>query len=117
NCLRDNGQYGMNAYQDGNAITGLVVEGNEIVGNNTDDWENREPGCGCSGGVKFWSVGGADVRGNWVHGNRGVGRWADTNDNDFLIEGNLVEGNDGAAIIYEASYNAVIRNNMIRRNN
>jgi Right handed beta helix region len=116
-CLRDNGQYGMNAYQGGNAITGLVLEGNEIVGNNTDDWETREPGCGCSGGVKFWSVSGADVRGNWVHGNRGTGLWADTNDNDFLIEGNLVEGNDGAAIIYEASYNAVIRNNTIRRNN
>ncbi|WP_225978596.1 right-handed parallel beta-helix repeat-containing protein [Gandjariella thermophila] len=116
-CLRGNGQYGMNAYQERGGITGLVVEGNEIVGNNADDWESREPGCGCTGGVKFWAVDGADVRGNWVHDNRGAGLWADTDDNDFLVEGNLIEANDGAAIIYEASYNAVIRNNTIRRNN
>ncbi|WP_236789682.1 right-handed parallel beta-helix repeat-containing protein [Amycolatopsis sp. GM8] len=117
NCLRDNGQYGMNAYKGDGTITGLVVEGNEIVGNNTGDWETKEPGCGCTGGIKFWAVNGADVRGNWVHDNRGVGLWADTNNNDFLIEGNLIENNDGAAIEYEISYNATIRNNMIRKNN
>jgi hypothetical protein len=116
-CLRGNGQYGMNAYQAAGGITGLVVEGNEIVGNNTDDWERRQPGCGCTGGVKFWAVNGADVRGNWLHDNRGTGLWADTDDNDFLVESNLIEANDGAALIYEASYNAVIRNNTIRRNN
>lgn len=117
NCLRDNGQYGMNAYQSDNSITGLVVEGNEVVGNNTDDWESREPGCGCTGGIKFWAVNGADVRNNWVHDNRGTGLWADTNNNDFLIERNLIEDNDGTAIYYETSYNAVIRDNTIRRNN
>ncbi|MFF2040599.1 right-handed parallel beta-helix repeat-containing protein [Kitasatospora sp. NPDC058170] len=115
-CLRDNGQYGMNAYKTGDSITGLLVEGNEIVGNNTDDWEQREPGCGCSGGIKFWAVNGADVRGNWVHDNRGAGLWADNNNNDFRIEDNLLESNDGAALVYESSYNAVIRNNTIRRN-
>ncbi|MHC0429163.1 right-handed parallel beta-helix repeat-containing protein [Streptomyces sp. O3] len=118
-CLRGNGQYGVNAYKakaDGR-ITGLVLEGNEITGNNTDDWERRRPGCGCTGGVKFWAVDGADVRGNWVHDNRGTGLWADTNNNDFRIEGNVIEANDGAALIYETSYNAVIRENTIRRNN
>ena len=74
NCLRANGQYGMNAYQSGNGITGLVVEGNEIVGNNTDDLgEAKNPGCGCTGGIKFWSVDGADIRGNWVHDNSRAG--------------------------------------------
>ncbi|MGS2590927.1 right-handed parallel beta-helix repeat-containing protein [Streptomyces hebeiensis] len=116
-CLRGNGQYGMNAYKAGDSIRGLVVEGNEIVGNNTDDWERRKPGCGCTGGVKFWAVDGADIRGNWVHDNRGAGLWADNNNNDFRIEGNLLEANDGAALMYETSYNAVIRNNTIRRNN
>jgi hypothetical protein len=116
NCLRDNGQYGMNAFQDGNGITGLVVEGNEIVGNNTDDWESKIEGCGCTGGIKFWSVDRADVRGNWVHDNRGPGLWADTNDNDFLIEGNVIENNDGEAVFYETSYNLVLRNNVLRRN-
>ncbi|WP_078535232.1 right-handed parallel beta-helix repeat-containing protein, partial [Streptomyces pristinaespiralis] len=116
-CLRGNGQYGMNAYKAGDSIRGLVVEGNEIVGNNTDDWERRQPGCGCTGGIKFWAVDGADVRGNWVHDNRGAGLWADNNNNDFRIEHNVLEDNDGAALMYETSYNAVIRNNTIRRNN
>ncbi|UNO43428.1 right-handed parallel beta-helix repeat-containing protein [Streptomyces sp. MST-110588] len=116
-CLRGNGQYGMNVYKDSGRISGLVVEGNEIVANNRDDWERRQPGCGCTGGIKFWAVDGADVRGNWVHGNRGTGLWADTNNNDFRIEDNVLEANDGAALIYETSYNAVIRKNTIRRNN
>lgn len=116
-CLRENGQYGINAYKPGDAIRDLVIEGNEIVGNNTDDWERRREGCGCTGGVKFWAVNGADVRGNWVHDNRGTGLWADTNNNDFRIEDNVIEANDGAALIYETSYNAVIRKNTIRRNN
>ncbi|MFK4269931.1 right-handed parallel beta-helix repeat-containing protein [Streptomyces milbemycinicus] len=116
-CLRGNGQYGMNAYKTGDSIKGLVVEGNEVVGNNTDDWERRKPGCGCTGGIKFWAVNGADIRGNWVHDNRGAGLWADNNNNDFRIENNVLEANDGAALMYETSYNAVIRNNTIRRNN
>lgn len=117
NCLRENGQYGMNAYKAGNTITDLVVRGNEIVGNNTADWERRIEGCGCTGGIKFWAVNGADVVGNWVHDNRGAGLWADTNNNDFLITGNLIEDNDSTAIFYETSYNAVIRDNTLRRNN
>ncbi|WP_461019466.1 right-handed parallel beta-helix repeat-containing protein [Streptomyces daliensis] len=116
-CLRDNGQYGMNAYKADGGVSDLVVEGNEITGNNTDDWERRRKGCGCTGGIKFWAVDGADVRGNWVHDNRGAGLWADTNNNDFRVENNVIETNDGAALIYETSYNAVIRKNTIRRNN
>jgi hypothetical protein len=67
--------------------------------------------------MKFWAVNGADIRGNWIHDNRGPGIWADTNNNDFLIERNLIEGNDGSAIFYETSYNAIIRDNTLRRNN
>lgn len=115
-CLRNNGQYGMNAYQRGNGISGLVVENNEIVGNNRDDWERKQPGCGCSGGVKFWANNGVDVRSNWIHDNRGVGLWADTNNNDFVIEGNLIENNDSEGIFYETSYNLVLRANLIRNN-
>ncbi|MGW4427887.1 right-handed parallel beta-helix repeat-containing protein [Streptomyces tendae] len=116
-CLRDNGQYGLNAYKGNGTITDLVLEGNEITGNNTGDWERKRQGCGCTGGVKFWAVEGADIRGNWVHDNLGTGLWADTNNNDFLIEDNVIESNDGAALIYETSYNAVVRNNTIRQNN
>ncbi len=115
NCLRNNGQYGMNAYKRG-GLRNLLVEGNEITGNNTDDWENQTPGCGCTGGVKFWAVDGADVRDNWVHDNRGAGLWADTNNNDFLFEHNLIENNDAEALFYETSYNAEIRDNTFRGN-
>ena len=115
-CLRNNGQYGLNAYQAGDGITGLVLEGNEITGNNTGDWETKVPGCGCSGGAKFWAVNGADVRGNWVHGNHGAGLWADTNNNDFLVEDNLFEANDAEALFYETSYNLVLRGNTFRGN-
>ena len=54
NCLRDNGQYGFNAYH-ADGVKDVVLHGNEISGNNTDDWEKRQPGCGCTGGGKFWA--------------------------------------------------------------
>ena len=116
NCLKDNGQYGMNAFQEGNGITGLVLDGNEFVGNNTGDWDTKNPGCGCTGGMKFWAVNGATVRNNWIHGNHGPGVWADTNNNDFLIENNLIEANEDMGIFYEISYNVVIRGNTLRNN-
>ena len=116
NCLRDNGQYGLNAYQAGNGIRQLLVEGNEFTGNNTADWESKVEGCGCTGAMKFWAVDGADVRGNWIHDNRGPGLWADTNNNDFLVEDNVIENNDDVGIFYEISYNAAIRGNELRRN-
>lgn len=112
NCLRENGQYAMNAA--GDSPSNLLVEGNEITGNATDG--EPYPGCGCTGGIKFWEVQGATVRNNWVHHNLGVGLWADTNNNDFLIEHNVIEGNTSHAIEWEISYNAVIRNNVIRNN-
>jgi hypothetical protein len=116
NCLRNNGQYGINAYRLG-GISDLLVEGNEITGNNTDDWEAQQPGCGCTGGAKFWAVDGADIINNWVHHNHGAGLWADTNNNDFIIEGNLIEDNEAEGVFYELSYNLVLSGNTFRRNN
>ena len=115
-CLAGNGQYGFNAYQGGDGIVDLVFEHNEIAGNNTGDWESKQKGCGCTGGGKFWSVKGARITENWVHDNRSVGLWADTNNVDFLFERNVVEGNDGVGIWYEISYNARIDHNLIARN-
>jgi hypothetical protein len=115
NCLKDNGQYGLNGCC--GTVRDIVLERNEFVGNNADDLEKKQPGCGCAGAMKLWAVDGADIRGNWIHDNRGPGIWADTDNNDFLIEHNLIEDNDGPAIFYETSYNAIIRDNVIRRNN
>ena len=115
NCLRDNGQYGFNAYHR-NGVSNVVMKDNEITGNNTDDWEKRRPGCGCTGGGKFWETRGAFISGNYVHDNKGTGLWADSNNAGFVFEKNYIAGNDGPGIMYETSYNAVILNNTFVRN-
>jgi parallel beta-helix repeat protein len=115
NCLQNNGQYGFSAYNP-NKVASIVIERNEITGNNTDNWEVLKPGCGCTGGGKFWAVTGAVVRGNWIHDNNGPGMWADTNNTGFAIEGNYISGNFAEGIVYETSYNASIRGNTFVRN-
>jgi parallel beta-helix repeat protein len=74
------------------------------------------PGCGCTGGMKFWATDGADITGNWVHHNHGVGIWADTNNNDFLVEDNVIEDNYAEGMFYELSYNLILSGNTFRRN-
>jgi hypothetical protein len=110
-CLKDNGEYGLQG--GGSHIT---VDHNEVVGNNTDNWEARQPGCGCSGGAKFWSVDGAAVTGNYVHDNHGPGLWADTNNRGFDIAGNYIADNEGEGFIYEISYNLRLADNTFIRN-
>ena len=114
-CLADNGQYGFNAYSP-DGVRDVTLRDNEITGNNTDDWESRVDGCGCTGGGKFWETRGAKVTGNNIHHNRGVGIWADTNNAGFLIEGNYIADNDDSGIVYETSYNAAIISNTLVRN-
>lgn len=55
-----------------------TLTNNEISGNATYNWEQVDPGCGCSGGGKFWQTDGATVTGNYVYDNRNVGLWVDT---------------------------------------
>jgi hypothetical protein len=114
-CLHNNGQYGFSAYSAA-GVSNLVLDHNEIAGNNTDNWEARQPGCGCSGGGKFWATVGATVSNNWVHDNRGVGLWADTNNSGFLFQGNYIQGNDSEGLMYETSYNAQILDNTFVKN-
>ena len=119
NCLSDNGEYGFQVY--GNAtgafgVSNVVMNHNEITGNNTWNWEAKDPGCGCSGGGKFWNATGVTVTNNWSHANHGPGFWADTDDNDFEFENNLIEKNDDEGIMYEISYNATIENNTFNDN-
>jgi parallel beta-helix repeat protein len=116
NCVSDNGQYGMNAYQAGDGITNLVVDHNEFARNNTGNWENVNSGCGCTGGMKFWAVNGATVTNNWIHDNYSVGVWADTNDRNFTITDNYISGNTAEGVFYEISYNATIQRNTFLRN-
>jgi hypothetical protein len=112
NCLQENGQYGFTT----GSARDLVLRSNEIVGNNTADWERLQEGCGCTGGGKFWETRDATVVDNWVHGNNGAGIFVDTNNAGFLITGNLIADNTDAGLIYETSYNAEIRGNTFLRN-
>ncbi len=115
NCLAHNGQYGFSAFEP-DGVRDVVLKRNEVMGNNTDDWEQREPGCGCTGGGKFWDTRGALVLANWIHHNHGVGLWADTNNTEFLVRGNHISHNAAEGMIYETSYNARIVHNTFVRN-
>ena len=115
NCLTSNGQYGFSAYEE-NGVNTVTLDHNEISYNNTDDWEAKIDGCGCTGGGKFWSTKNATITNNYVHNNKSVGVWADNNNAGFLIEGNYISDNDDVGILYETSYNALIRNNTLMRN-
>jgi len=114
-CLRANQQYGFNAYSTCGPAH-LTLEDNEIADNDTYNWEKRMPGCGCTGGGKFWYVNGAVIKDNWVHNNFSVGLWADTDNRGFDFDGNFFSGNYDTALIYEISYNAQITNNLFEGN-
>ena len=115
NCLSGNGQYGFSVFSPP-GVHNVTVAGNEVAGNNTDDWESRVAGCGCTGGGKFWDTTGAVVSDNWVHDNHGVGIFADTDNIGFRIEDNTIDGNDAEGIVYEISYNARIAHNALTHN-
>ena len=53
NCLSHNGEYGFASYKS-HGDNDVILDHNEIVANNTYDWEKHVKGCGCSGGGKFW---------------------------------------------------------------
>jgi Right handed beta helix region len=115
-CLKDNGEYGFQGEGSSGDPVNITADHNEITGNNTDNWESRQPGCGCSGGAKFWRVDGATITRNYVHGNHGPGLWADTDDRGFDVSGNYIAGNAGEGFIYEISYNLRLANNTFVRN-
>jgi hypothetical protein len=114
-CLSNNGQYGFQGYSDAGPHN-ITLDHNEISGNDTYDFEAKDPGCGCTGGGKFWDVTGAQVTDNYVHDNHSVGLWADTNNAGFNFSGNYISNNVGEGIIYEISYNAQIVNNTFIKN-
>ena len=134
--MTGNGEYAFNGYEDPNdpqisSVTGgpqnIVLSDNEISYNDTCNWEAFEnfpiktppgcagagqfDGCGCGGGGKFWQDQNVTVEDNYVHDNYSTGIWADTNDDGFNIQGNYFSANYGEALIYEISYNALIKGN------
>jgi hypothetical protein len=109
NKIHHNGQMGLGGNGDD-----LLIEGNEIyynllpvVGVN-DAWEG--------GGTKFALTNRLTVRGNYVHDNYGTGLWTDIDNINTVYENNQVINNLGNGITHEISYDAIIRNNVVRNN-
>jgi Right handed beta helix region len=108
NCdIHHNGQIGING--NGNDIR---IEGNRIWSNNIYGfdpiWE--------AGGAKIAESDGVTFRGNHVHDNNGPGLWCDIECRNVVYEDNLVENNQLMGIHHEISFNAIIRNNVVRHN-
>ena len=109
NNIHHNGRAGMSVLDS----NGALIENNTIAYNNPDavwDWGNY------AAGLKIWNTEGTIIRGNWSHHNHAPGLWADGNNIDTLYENNTVEDNWANGIFHEISYDAVIRDNVIRRN-
>jgi hypothetical protein len=105
--IHHNGQIGIEG--DGEKI---AIEGNSIWSNNIYGfdflWE--------AGGVKIASSDQVTFRANHVYDNIGPGLWCDIDCRNVVYDGNLVENNHDAGIFHEISFNAVIRNNVVRYN-
>jgi parallel beta-helix repeat protein len=111
NNIHHNGHIGIT----GGPVSGVLIESNEIAFNNTGSYEP-----GHAGGLKIFgsSAGSTNlvIRGNWVHDNTVHGLHVDTNVRNVTIETNTIENNSYTGILYETSWNAVIRNNVLRNN-
>jgi hypothetical protein len=105
--IHDNGQLGLR----GTGDRGLI-ESNELYGNNgahfNVGWE--------AGAVKFVGTNGLVVRGNTSHHNLGLGFWTDIDNIYTTYENNNIYNNRDGGISHEISYNAVIRNNVLKDN-
>jgi parallel beta-helix repeat protein len=107
NRIHANGQIGIVG-----AGNGILVDGNELAYNNyagfSQEWE--------AGGTKWVKTQNLVVRGNYAHHNKGPGLWTDIHNIHTLYENNTVIDNEGIGIFHEISYDAVIRNNTVKRN-
>ena len=108
NYVHHNGQAGITSL----SSTGMLVENNEIAYNNYAGFDVHYDG----GGTKFMKTVNLTLRGNNAHHNVGAGLWLDWDNKGALIENNTADDNDGPGIFHEAGYDAIIRNNTIRRN-
>jgi parallel beta helix pectate lyase-like protein/fibronectin type III domain protein len=107
NLIHHNGQYGLT----GGPMSNALVEDNEIAFNNTahnSSWN--------AGGTKVIKSSYVVFRRNYVHDNIGAGLHCDTDCIHIIYEQNLVEDNTKLGIFHEASYDSVIRDNVVAGN-
>jgi hypothetical protein len=102
-----NGQLGVSA---GGKV--ILLQSNTIWANNIygffAGWE--------AGGVKVARGEAVRFLDNHVHHNQGPGLWCDIDCRNVFYERNVIEYNDDAGIFHEISFDAVIRDNVLRFN-
>jgi len=113
NFIHHNRRYGVS----GGPGQNILIEGNEVAWNNSAHFDPNDD----AGGSKIVGsqVGTHNLtwRGNSVHDNYGVGIWSDGNIRNAVYERNVIERNTGPGIVHEISWDAVVRNNVVRGNN
>lgn len=106
NCLSKMGDYGVNLFGSNNRF-----DYNEIYKSNY----KPDPGCGCSGGGKWWGTLNADIVGNAFVDDSpagGIPVWLDNGNSGTLISGNYFDMSYGQAIDSETGYNLDVTGNL-----
>jgi hypothetical protein len=106
NCLSKMGDYGVNLFGSNSRF-----DYNEVYESNY----RPDPGCGCSGGGKWWGTLNADIVGNaFVDDSPGGGTpvWLDNGNSGTLISGNYFYMSYGSAIVSETGYDLDVTDNL-----
>ena len=106
NCLSRMGDYGVNIFGSGSKF-----DYNEVYQSNY----RPDPGCGCSGGGKWWATLNADIVGNaFVDDSPGGGNpvWLDNGNSGTLISGNYFYRSYGSAVVSETGFNLKVTGNL-----
>jgi parallel beta-helix repeat protein len=108
NHVHDNGQMGLGGSGDHILVEANVIAKNSFWSGIPSGWEG--------GGFKFSDTDGLIVRGNYSYNNNGSGMWTDWNNINTLYEDNVIVHNNKSGIHVEASYDTIIRNNVLIEN-
>ncbi len=114
NKIYENGGRGAGLIWDNNEeIIGALFEENEIYGHCIFGGID----CGWDGGgIKLTYGRDIILRNNKIHDNDGRGLWSDVFCHNILYDGNTVLDNSAPGINHELSYDAIIRNNIVKGN-
>lgn len=106
NCLAKMGDYGVNLFG-----ANSLFEYNEVYESNY----RPDPGCGCSGGGKWWGTLNADIVDNaFVNDSPGAGIpvWLDNGNSGTLVAGNYFDLSYGSAITSETGFDLDVTGNV-----
>lgn len=108
NDISRGGQQGVT----GSEGSDVVVQGNRIYANNTEEFKTEWE----AGGLKFALMRSVLIEGNEVYGNIGPGLWCDIDCTDVVIRANRIYHNTKQGIVYEISHYGRIHGNAVWEN-